>query len=94
MLFLALKKVLMVKINPCQIPTPDEKKNSKISNSPFWSGIPLPLTLFGKPWYFTIFTYFRRELVLVFNLIFCVEIIILILILNFQRHLTTSFLSL
>ena len=32
--------------------------------------IPLPLTLFRKPWYFTIFTYFRRELVLVFDFLF------------------------
>ena len=37
--------------------------------------IPLPLTLFRKPWYFTIFTYFRRELVLVFDLIFCLEFV-------------------
>ena len=53
-----------------------KKSPSKISNSPFWSGIPLPLTLFGKPWYFTNFTYFRKELILDFNLIFCVEIAI------------------
>ena len=50
-MFLALKKVGMVKITPVTFPPPDKKSPCKISHSPYWwMRISLyPLMLFGKP---------------------------------------------
>ena len=52
-LFLTLKKVQMVKITPCQIPTTQKKiPTPKSPTATLPPGVPpYPLTLFGRPWW-------------------------------------------
>ena len=52
-LFLTWKKVQMVKITPCQIPTTQKKiPTPKSPTATLPPGVPpYPLTLFGRPWW-------------------------------------------